>query len=492
MAKKRDIENPEELFKYCVRYTNKKMMYEEGNRNNYIFLLSCNCNRRGLTEEQTIYYACEEFDLNSDEIKQTVSSAFNNKNEHNTITDLEDKPAGAQIDEIENYLIERYVFRFNVVTGMTEYHKHGSEKFIQVKDYIENSMFREIKKAQIKCSGTLLHTILNSDFCPEYNPFTTYFESLPKWDGVTDHIAALAATVKTTEPHWEKCFRKWIVAMVACAIEDQIINHTVIVFTGKQGIGKTTWIENLIVHELRRFLYSGTIQPGNKDTLVHLSECILIDLDELENLSKQQIGSLKEIITKSNIRIRRAYGRNNESLPRRASFAGSVNTAQFLTDTTGNRRFLCFNVTEIDYQHKIDMSDVYAQAFHLYKSGFKFWFDKAEIAEITAHNEKFRVRSTEEEWLLTWFQKPGEDETYVQRLTTTEIAAKLADKCKLKISVHALGKALHKHEYKHGKSRGRQVWVVIENSHEDVARIAREDMEEEKQEPESPAEPFPF
>src|SRR4030095_11423 len=227
--------------------------------------------------------------------------------------------------------------------------------------------------AQIRCSNTLLHTILNSDFCPEYNPFITYLESLPKWDGVTDHIAAIAATVKTTESHWEMCFRKWIVAMIASVMEDHITNHTVIVFTGRQGIGKTTWIENLIVQELRRYLFSGTIQPGNKDTLVHLSECILIDLDELENLSKQQIGSLKEIITKSNIRIRRAYGRNNESLPRRASFAGSVNTAQFLTDTTGNRRFLCFNVSEIDYQNKIDMSLIYAQALTLFKSGFKFW-----------------------------------------------------------------------------------------------------------------------
>lgn len=490
MAKKKDIDHPGELFKHCVSYTNRKLTYGEGNRNNYIFQLASNCNRRGLTDEQTVYYCCEEFDLPSDEIKITVKSAYKNTKDHGIITDEEEKPRKAQIDEIENFLLERYVFRYNVVTGKVEYHPHSRDKFEQVTDYKENSLLREIKKAQLKCSNTLLRTILYSDFCPEYNPFLSYFASLPEWDGV-DHIAALAATVTTTENHWGMCFRKWIVAAVASAINDKVINHTVLVFTGKQGIGKTTWIENLVPRELKDYLFSGTIQPNNKDTLINLSECFIINLDELESLSEKAIGSLKEIVTKSHVRIRRPYGRNNENLPRRASFAGSVNTDQFLTDTTGSRRFLCFRVTSIDYEANIDMSRVYAQALHLCKIGFKYWFDKDEIVEITAHNEKYQVRTPEEELLLTWFPKPDGDDTFAQRLTTTQIAAKLSEKCKMNVTnstVRTLGRALHKHQYQLGKNHGRQVWVVVENSHEEVARMAKEEIEEEKKETIPPEE----
>ena len=124
---------------------------------------------------------------------------------------------------------------------------------------------------------------------------------------------------------------------------------------------------------------SHVLNHSNKDTLIHLAECMLINLDELENLNRSEIGSLKEIITKTHIRMRKAYGHNNENMPRRASFAGSVNTAQFLNDTTSSRRFLCFEVEHIEYTHDIDINKVYAQALQLKEDGFRHWFNQEEI-----------------------------------------------------------------------------------------------------------------
>ena len=192
-------------------------------------------------------------------------------------------------------------------------------------DYIENSMLRELLKNKVKTNMSGLRNLLYSDFCELFNPFSTYFESLPAWDEQTDYIAQLADTITTTHQDlWHICFKKWLVAMVGCVLDEKIINQTVIVFSGKQGIGKTTWMENLVPKDLKQYLFSGTINRNNKDTLIHLSECMLINLDELENLNRTEIGSLKELITKTHIRIRRAYGHNNETLPRIASFAGSA------------------------------------------------------------------------------------------------------------------------------------------------------------------------
>lgn len=477
MENKKEITDPAALFEHCKRYTDKKKTYTDGNRNNYIHLLANNCNRKGLLEDQCLYYTCDTFDLNTEEIKAIISSAYKNITEHDTdLNKAESKPI-ADIDQIENFLSGKYNFRYNIVTQRLEYKIINEQGFRCINDYAENSIFRELLKANIKCNISKLRNILGSDFCKIYNPFIDYFNGLPQWDKETDYILQLSKTITTTQNElWEICFRKWFVAMVGSAINDDTINHTVIVFSGTQGAGKTTWIINLVPPQLKNYLYSGTINPNNKDTLIHLSECFLINLDELENLNKSEIGSLKETITKSHIRIRKAYGHNNETMPRRASFAGSVNSTQFLNDTTGSRRFLCFEVTEIAYQHSVDISKAYAQALYLFNSGFQYWFDKEEIKVINANNEQYQIKLVEEELLLVWFEKivGTEGATY---LTTTEIATKLSVYNKITISnstINLLGKALHKHHYQKLKKNGRQVFAVRERSPEEVERLSKE------------------
>jgi predicted P-loop ATPase len=181
-----------------------------------------------------------------------------------------------------------------------------------------------------------------------------------------------------------------------------------IIFSGGQGIGKSTFIRNLLPKSLRDYTRSGMIYPNSKDTLIFMSECLIIDLDELANLTKKQNNDMKELITKSKVKLRRAYGRINENLVRRASFIGSLNDDKFLTDLTGNRRFLCFKVDEIDYESPINYEGVYSQAYNLYKSGFKYYFDKEEIQKINARNEKFRTISPIEE-LITSKYMPAKD-----------------------------------------------------------------------------------
>src|SRR5690606_13907718 len=286
-----------------------------------------------------------------------------------------------------------------------------------------------------------------SDYVEQFDPFKDYFSTLPEINQEVDYITELANTITTNNQElWLECFKKWFVAMVACVTNEKVVNQTVIVFSGKQGIGKTTWIEKLLPKPLKDYLFSGTINPNNKDTLIHLAECMLINLDELENLNKTEIGSLKEIITKSHIRMRKAYGHNNETLPRRASFAGSVNTAQFLNDTTGSRRFLCFEVEHIEYHHNVNLDNCYKQALHLIDEGFRYWFNNEEIKNINQNNEQYQIKSPEEELLLTWFEK-ADRETANAFLNATQIATRLAYFGNININnstVIQLGKALKK------------------------------------------------
>jgi predicted P-loop ATPase len=168
--------------------------------------------------------------------------------------------------------------------------------------------------------------------------------------------------------------------------------------------------------------------------------------------------------------MRRAYGHNNETMPRRASFAGSVNTAQFLNDSTGSRRFLCFELEGIQYQHEVDIDNVFSQALYLFKTGFRYWFDQDEIKNITENNEQYQLRSPEEELLLTWFE-PCESEKANAFLNASQIAAKLAERAKLTINdsvINKLGKALKKHNFQRIKKKGIYVYALLEKTYEEV------------------------
>jgi hypothetical protein len=497
-------DNREAIYNHCVNFTEKKVQFVNGSRNVFVHQLACNLNRKGISLHEALGYILTDFGYDEKEVTQAVNSAYGNIHEfgtnekskiviprnegtHQSATNSEDEDDEetlriTPIDKLENFLSTRYVFRHNIVSGKLEYQQLSNsspsgrsggakKKWNVMNDFIENSMLRECLKGRIKTNLSSLRNLLYSDFCVLFNPFEDYFFNLPSYDEKTDYITELANTITTTKQDlWQQCFKKWLVAMVGCVLDEKVINHTVIVFSGKQGLGKTTWVEKLVPKPLKEYLFSGTINPNNKDTLVQLAECMLINLDELENLNRSEIGSLKEIITKTQIRMRKAYGHNNETMPRRASFAGSVNTAQFLNDSTGSRRFLCFELEGIKYQHDVDINMAFSQALFLFKSGFRFWFDQEEIKLISENNEQYQLRSPEEELLLTWFE-PIERENATLFLNASQIAAKLAEKAKININdgtINKIGKAMKKHNFIRISTKTGYVYAIREFTYEEV------------------------
>lgn len=208
--------------------------------------------------------------------------------------------------------------------------------------------------------------------------------------------------------------------MVGSLVRDETVNQTVIVFSGAQGLGKTTWVQSLVPEELKTYLYNGTINPDNKDTLTYLSECMLINLDELEGMNRTKTDSLKDLITKPTIKVRKAYGHSPECLVRRASFIGSVNGTEFLSDVTGSRRFLCFNIEKIDFRHSLSIDKVLGQALNLFRSNYTHWFSDDEIKKINIRNECFRQQSLEEQLVTKYFQ-PCAKEAGIIFLAATDI-----------------------------------------------------------------------
>jgi predicted P-loop ATPase len=365
---------------------------------------------------------------------------------------------------IENYLRNKYDFKYNEILNRTFYKPKDQTDFGILQGYDFNSMFRDIQNNDIKVAIGNLKSLLESDFVPKYDPFKDYFTGLAKWDRKTDHINKLAKTVITTDEdlfYW--AFKKWLVALVACALEPNTANHSVLIFTGKQGLGKTTWMMNLIPEKLKEYGYSGNINPSNKDSTILISERLLINMDELSSYSKSKVEAFKELITKEVITERRPYGYFSENYIRRASFCGSANHNEILMDVTGNRRFLVFEALDIDFDHGIDLDQVYSQAYELLQQGFKHYFDKDDIARIESNNEKYKQTSAEEEYLDKFFDLPlAGQENQVKYMNATEIIEyiKFNSKGYINFTATNLGKLLKSKGFETKKVDGLKKYIV--------------------------------
>ena len=373
--------------------------------------------------------------------------------------------------EIETYLSSYYEFRYNTVLGRTEYRSKEDAHFSKVGRYEINTLRREIDNdIGIITSSDNLYSIIESSFSPRINPIQEYFKALPLLDigsscGNTDEynsccnafslslkaIPELAGCVVVrNHEKWLLYLTKWLVAVVAYAMDDrECRNHTCLVLTGEQGKFKTTFLDLLCPPALHGYSYTGKIYPQEKDTLTYIGQNLIVNIDDqLKALNKRDENELKNLITCPMVKYRMPYDKYVEEHPHLASFVASVNGNDFLTDPTGSRRFLPFEVLSIDVERAkaISMDNVYAEAKALLNMGFRYWFDDEEIAELYRESEDFQVQTAEMELLLRCFEKPAEYENY-SLMTTTEILTYLGIYTHQPLVAKRMGEALKKAGY---------------------------------------------
>ena len=271
--------------------------------------------------------------------------------------------------QAEKYLSKNYVIRFNTIHCSMNAKEIGDEDF---KVLNENNLYVEMNKAGIKISLDKLLSILKSDFVPHYNPFVEYFENLPPWDEQRDYIGELADHVKTEKPkEFKEQFTKWIVRAVKCAIIPGYYNKQAFILVhSAQNSGKSTFCRFLCPPALKDYIAENI--SDDKDSKIAIAKNFLINLDELSSLAKHEINSLKALFSKDIINERLPYDRKNSIIHRVASFIGSTNMLSFLTDETGSVRWLCFEISKIDWNYKtaIDIDKVWGQAYDLYDAGY--------------------------------------------------------------------------------------------------------------------------
>ena len=140
-----------------------------------------------------------------------------------------------------------------------------------------------------------------------------------------------------------------------------------------------------------RAYYTDSIDFSQKrDAELYLNRFALINIDEFDQITLPQQGFLKHILQKPVVNLVETALRSVLELQRYASFIGTSNQKDLLTDPSGSRRFICIEVTgNIDTTQPIDYEQLYAQAMHEIHHGERYWFDSEDEQIMTENNREF-------------------------------------------------------------------------------------------------------
>lgn len=322
------------------------------------------------------------------------------------------KPDRLTVD-LEHFLQERFEFRFNQLTEETEFREKGTGRgvFRTVNQRALNTFCLQARMEGIACWDRDVSRYILSFKVEEYHPFVLYMSELPDWDGV-DRIEELARRV-SGGALWVRSFRRWMLALAAQWMGmDSLHANSVapLLVSRTQGRQKSTFCKMLMPRVLQRYYTDSIDLSSAAQTERKLSQFGLINLDEFDKIPSRRMSQLKNLMQMAGLNIRRAYQKDFSSLPRMASFIGTSNRKDLLSDPSGSRRFVC-----VEVEQKIDCSAVehdqlYAQLKVELLAGERYWFTSDEEAEVMASNEAFYKHPVEEDVFMSCFRAATKDE----------------------------------------------------------------------------------
>ncbi len=371
---------------------------------------------------------------------------------------------GKLSEQAQAFLADRYDVRFNVLDGRPEIRlkseaadeasqleRERLADFRAVDEQVINTLVLHLHAADIGVWDRDVKRLVCSFLPRQYHPLTAYLESLPEWDG-TDRVAELASRV-SDDKLWHTVFHTWMRAAVRqmwCATD---VNRTALEATDisvqggnqlapvlvsrEQGLHKSTFCRMLLPEELRMYFTDKFDLAGRTNHDLELSRFALINLDEFDRFSPSQMVRLKNLMQLSTMNVRRPHARFYEKLQRTASFIGTSNSAELLTDPTGSRRFFCQEVTSpIDSATPIDYLQLYAQLLAEVLRGEPCTLSATDQDALKQHNRSFYRASALREAFLATFEaaeeeaseEGGADVASAMWLTATELFTRLSQR----------------------------------------------------------------
>ena len=498
-----------------------KIEFRSGSHNDYVMRVGYKLAERRFSKKVALRWAMQKFGKDYPDTEQVINSCFANASPHGKQGgggDSRGDSKTATVEEIKSFLDGHISLRFNEITSRVEYEipadNTDAHRFMPVNDRIVNSLWSQMSTIT-RVNIQDMYRVIESDYVPVFNPFKEYLNSLPQitqtsTDNVSDepgsckpivsqqqnlcksvksvgvqdkkqsvgdrdYIQELAQTVRVKggeqeQMLWHLYLKKWLVGMVASWISDDVVNNVILVLIGEQGAYKTTWFNYLLPPPLKQYFYTKTnANRMSKDDILTLAQYALVCCEELDTMRPAELNQLKAAVTMPSIDERAAYAHYHEHRKHIASFCGTGNNTQFLSDPTGNRRWLPFEVESIvsPRDHPFHYEGIYSQALALYKSGFQYWFTKEEIQELNRHNRQFETPRLEHELVDLYFRKPTDSELG-EFMSVARALQMISNGISQKLSAVNVGRAFSDLGFKRVRTNSSRGFIVVCRTPEEI------------------------
>lgn len=301
-----------------------------------------------------------------------------------------------------------YTFQMNTLDHWVEVNGE------RLTDEIEAQIIMDARDQDVRPIEAVRPFIIAEAAKHPYHPIKDYLNGLV-WDR-RDHIATVCDYLTSSDPpvdypggpaplHSVYLYR-WLIGAVAKVFEHA--QNMTLVLAGPQGIGKSTFARWLCSGLGDAYFLEMPIDPHDKDNDLRQMRTFIWEIAELDATTrKADMSALKAFITRQTANVRKAYGRYDTTRPTNCSFIGTVNKGEgFLSDPTGNRRFLVTTLTSINhrYQQQIDINHVWAEAVARYRAGEPWRLQPNELQAQGDANAEHEVDSPLEGWLTSHFR----------------------------------------------------------------------------------------
>lgn len=299
------------------------------------------------------------------------------------------------------------------------------------------------------------------------NSVDDWINSKP-WDG-EDRKRAFYETVQSVEDYpgglKEVLLNRWLLAATAAAtLKDRRFHcRGVLTLQGPQGVGKTSWIASLMPAGPLRDEFvkrDHHLDGGNKDSIIGGISQWITEIGELDSSFRKDVARLKGFLTNDCDKLRPPYARSEVEFDRRTVFAASVNDSNFLVDHTGNSRFWTISVERLDYEHDIDMQQLFAQLRCDLEKGAQWWLTPNEEALLAEYNLRHRSVSATEEQVLDAIDPDLIDTDAGVYMTASEVLTKIGIRSPSNRQAKECGAVLRERIGQPKRVKGRDKWRV--------------------------------
>lgn len=269
----------------------------------------------------------------------------------------------------------------------------------------------------------VMNALALSSFQGRFNDVQAYLSKLV-WDGVPRLDTLLPDYLGSADNAYTRAvMRKSLAAAVARAMLPGTKYDCMPILSGPQGIGKSTFLR----------LLGGRWFSDSLQTFEGKEACEMVqgywinEIGELNGLSRSELTSVKQFLSRTEDIFRVPYGRRTDLYPRRCVFFGTTNDAEFLRDASGERRFWPVDVGTLPARKSVftelaaEVPQIWAEAVVAWQLG-EFLDLRGEArdiwkGEVTTH----KVHNSKEGIIAEFLDRPIPEDWYKRSIADRRI-----------------------------------------------------------------------